>query len=216
MSQQNTTEATASNQLTEYQKMLAGQAYIAGDPELMVLRRNAKLAAVEFANILAPYTEEDRVIYNKVLAKLLPNVDPNKAWIEPPFRVDYGHHIKLGDNFYSNVDCVMLDVCNITIGNNVFLAPGVHIYTASHPIDYKERRSVEFGCPVVIGDDVWIGGGVIINPGVKIGSRVVIASGAVVTKDVPDDCVVAGCPAVIKKRFETPEEYKIEREGLNQ
>jgi maltose O-acetyltransferase len=203
------------SQMTEREKMLAGLPYSAMDPELNKLRRDAKLFAIEFSQILAPYTPEDRLRYNQVLGKLLPNVNPNTTWIEPPFRVDYGHHITLGENFYSNVDCVMLDVCQITIGKNVFLAPGVHIYTATHPLDYKERRLTEFGKAVTIGDDVWIGGRVVINPGVNIGSRVVIASGAVVCGDVPDDCIVAGVPAKIKKRFETPEEFKIAIDGLD-
>ena len=193
---------------SEREKMLAGLPYDANDPELKVLRRNAKVAALDFAKILAPYTPEDRVVYNEVLSRLLPNVDPDTSMIEPPFRVDYGGHITLGRNFYSNVDCVMLDVCRIDIGDNVFLAPGVHIYTATHPIDYLERREKEYGAPVKIGSDVWIGGRAVINPGVTIGSRVVIASGAVVCHDVPDDCIVAGIPAKVKKRFETPDEYK--------
>jgi maltose O-acetyltransferase len=101
----------------------------------------------------------------------------------------------------------MLDVCEIRIGDNVFLAPGVHIYTATHPLNYLDRRKYEFGKPVTIGSDVWIGGRAVINPGVTIGSRVVIAAGAVVTTDIPDDCLVAGVPAVIKKRFTYDNEH---------
>ena len=106
----------------------------------------------------------------------------------------------LGKEFYANFDCVMLDVCPIHIGDNCMLAPGVHIYTATHPLDAEERNSgVEYGKPVRIGNNVWIGGRAVINPGVTVGDNVVIASGAVVTKDVPANAVVGGNPAKIIK-----------------
>ncbi|TWD94537.1 maltose O-acetyltransferase [Neobacillus bataviensis] len=124
-------------------------------------------------------------------------------YIEPTFRCDYGYNIHVGENFFANFDCVFLDVCEIRIGNNCFIAPGVHIYTATHPLNTKERISgAEYGIPVTIGDNVWIGGRAIINPGVKIGNNVVIASGAIVTKDVPDNVVVGGNPAKIIKQIE--------------
>jgi maltose O-acetyltransferase len=111
--------------------------------------------------------------------------------------------IHIGENFYANYDCVFLDVCEIQIGDNCFVAPGVHIYTATHPINANQRISgAEYGISVYIGDNVWIGGRAIINPGVKIGNNVVIASGAVVTKDVPDNVVVGGNPAKLIKRIE--------------
>lgn len=126
-----------------------------------------------------------------------------KLHIEPTFRCDYGYNIHVGENFYANYDCVFLDVCEIQIGDNCFVAPGVHIYTATHPINANERISgAEYGISVNIGDNVWIGGRAIINPGVKIGNNVVIASGAVVTKDVPDNVVVGGNPAKLIKRIE--------------
>ncbi len=121
-------------------------------------------------------------------------------YLEPNLRCDYGYNIHVGENFYANFDCVFLDVCEIRIGDNCFIAPGVHIYTATHPLDPNERSSgVEYGKPVKIGNNVWIGGRAVINPGVTIGDNVVIASGAVVTKDVPDNVVVGGNPAKIIK-----------------
>lgn len=127
----------------------------------------------------------------------------NYFYIEPTFRCDYGYNIHIGENFYANFDCVMLDVCEIRIGDNCFLAPGVHIYTATHPLNAQERISgAEYGKPVTIGDNVWIGGRAVINPGVKIGNNSVIASGAVVTKDVQDNVVVGGNPAKIIKHIE--------------
>lgn len=123
--------------------------------------------------------------------------------MEPNIRFDYGYNTYVGENFYANFDCTILDVCEVRIGDNCMLAPGVHIYTATHPIDPVERNSgQEFGKPVTIGNNVWIGGGAIINPGVTIGDDVVIASGAVVTKDVPDRVVVGGNPAKIIKRLD--------------
>lgn len=125
-----------------------------------------------------------------------------EAYIEPTFRCDYGYNIFLGNNFFANFDCVMLDVCPIRIGDNCMLAPGVHIYTATHPIDPVARNSgAELGKPVTIGNNVWIGGRAVINPGVTIGDNVVVASGAVVTKDVPDNVVVGGNPARIIKKL---------------
>src|SRR5690606_8643609 len=107
-----------------------------------------------------------------------------------------------GENFYANFDCTILDVREVRIGDNCLLAPGVHIYTATHPLDAVERNSGrEYGKPVTIGNNVWIGGGAIINPGVTVGDNAVIASGAVVVKDVPNDVVVGGTPARVLKEF---------------
>ncbi|MBP1970122.1 maltose O-acetyltransferase [Virgibacillus natechei] len=124
-------------------------------------------------------------------------------FIEPNFRCDYGYNIHVGDNFYANFNCVFLDVCEIRIGDNCFIAPGVHIYTATHPLDpYVRKSGIESGKPVIMGDNVWIGGGAIINPGIHVGDNVVIGSGAVVTKNVPDNVVVGGNPAKVIKKVE--------------
>ncbi len=141
---------------------------------------------------------DEKTERQNILAELLGQSEG--AYIEPSFRCDYGYNISLGKNFYANFDCVMLDVCPVRIGDNCMLAPGVHIYTATHPLDAEERNSgVEFGKPVTIGNNVWIGGRAVINPGVTIGDNVVVASGAVVTKDVPANVVVGGNPAKIIK-----------------
>src|SRR5690606_23281785 len=122
--------------------------------------------------------------------------------IHPPFRCDYGYNIHVGENFFANYDCVFLDICEIRIGDNCLIAPGVHIYTASHPLDSEARISgLENGKAVSIGHNVWIGGRAIINPGVKIGDNVVIASGSVVTKDIPDNVLVGGNPAKVIKQI---------------
>ena len=136
-----------------------------------------------------------------ILETLLGSCSTNEICIEPPFHVDYGMNLHVGRNFFANFNCTILDCAKVTIGDNVFLAPGVQIYTATHPLDAIERRSTEFAMPISIGDDVWIGGGAIILPGVNIGNRVVVAAGAVVSKDVEDDVLVAGVPAIILKKL---------------
>ena len=116
-------------------------------------------------------------------------------YFEPPFHCEYGNHIEVGENFYANVNCIMLDVGKITIGDNVLFGPNVSIYTAGHPIHPESRKSgYEYGIPVTIGSNVWIGGSCVILPGVSIGNNVVIGAGSVVTKDIPDNVCAAGNP----------------------
>ena len=116
-------------------------------------------------------------------------------YFEPPFHCEYGNHIEVGENFYAKVNCIMLDVGKITIGDNVLFGPNVSIYTAGHPIHPESRNSgYEYGIPVTIGSNVWIGGSCVILPGVSIGNNVVIGAGSVVTKDIPDNVCAAGNP----------------------
>lgn len=182
---------------SEKEKMLSGQLYRATDPELLKEREHARRLTRLFNQTLE--TEHERRV--SLLKELFGSTGEN-LYIEPPFYCDYGYNIHIGQNFFANFNCVFLDVCHIHIGDNCLIGPGVHIYTATHPIDPTERISgLEYGAPVSIGDHVWIGGGAIINPGVKIGNNVVIASGAVVTKDVPDHVVVGGNPAKVIKQL---------------
>ena len=131
------------------------------------------------------------------------------AWINPPFYCDYGFNIEVGKNFFANYTCTMLDVAKITIGENCFIASNVAIYTAGHPIHPDSRNSMyEYGIPVTIGDNVWIGGNTVICPGVTIGSNCVIGAGSVVTKDIPDWSVAAGNPCrVIRKITDEDKRY---------
>jgi len=181
--------------MTEKEKMLRGELYQAWDPELS----RERLQARKLTRLFNQTTEEeDRA---SLLKELFGSTGKN-IYLEPTFKCDYGYNIHVGENFFANFDCVFLDVCEIRIGENCLLGPGVHIYTATHPLDPTERSSgAEYGIPVTIGDHVWIGGRAIINPGVTIGNNVVIASGAVVTKDVPDNVVVGGNPAKIIKQI---------------
>jgi maltose O-acetyltransferase len=125
--------------------------------------------------------------------------------VEPPFRCDYGTQIHVGDDCFANYGCVVLDVCRVAFGDDCLLGPGVHVYTATHPLDAESRRSgLEYGKPVTVGDEVWVGGRAVLNPGVTVGDRAMVASGAVVTEDVPSDCVVQGNPAEVVKRLDPP------------
>lgn len=127
----------------------------------------------------------------------------NKYWIEQSFYCDYGYNIEIGENFYSNHNLVILDCAKVKFGDNVFIGPNCGFYTAEHPIDVETRnKGLEYAKPITIGNNVWICGGVNVLSGVNIGNNVVIAAGAVVTKDVPNNCVIGGVPAKILKKLE--------------
>jgi maltose O-acetyltransferase len=124
--------------------------------------------------------------------------------MQPPFFCDYGTNIDLGERVFFNFNCIVLDVCRVRIGDYTLIGPAVQIYTAMHPLDAVQRRHTEFGKPVEIGSDVWIGGGAIILPGVRIGSPAVIGAGSVVTRDVPDGMFAAGNPCRVIRELEDP------------
>ena len=182
---------------SEKQKMLNGENYNAGDEELVKERMKARKAVREFNDISEDEAEKREEKIREIFGQAGKNI-----YVESHFKCDYGYNISVGDNCYANFDCVLLDVCPIEIGDNCFLAPGVHIYTATHPLDAAERTSgIESAKPVKIGDNVWIGGRAVINPGITIGNNVVVASGSVVVKDIPDNVLVGGCPAKIIKKI---------------
>jgi maltose O-acetyltransferase len=184
--------------LSEKQKMLSGQYYHAGDVELVAERIQARLLTKQFNDT----TEVQTALRQQLLQSLIPQQGKN-LWIEPPFFCDYGYNIVAGDKVYFNFNCVLLDVMPINIGHNTLIGPGVHIYTATHPLNWKERSAGdEFAKPVSIGNDVWIGGGAIICPGVRIGHRCVIGAGSVVTRNIPDDAVAAGNPCRVIRQLE--------------
>ncbi|MCH1624283.1 sugar O-acetyltransferase [Fredinandcohnia quinoae] len=183
---------------SEKEKMINGEMYNPGDPELVKGRENARrLMRVFNQTIETEYSKRTEIL------KELFGSTGNSIYMEPNISIDYGYNMHVGENFYANFNCVFLDACEIRIGKNCFIAPGVHIYTATHPLNAEERISgKEYGKPVTIGDNVWIGGSSVINPGVTIGNNVVVASGSVVTKNVPDNVVVGGNPARIIKEIE--------------
>ena len=184
--------------MTEKEKMLSGQMYDSSDPILVAERHNARLLFQKFNSM----GDEDKEQRDKLMYELIGKAG-EELFIEPPFYCDYGYNIEVGDKFFMNYNCCILDVMQVKIGNFVMCGPNVQIYTATHPMDAKTRSSwLEFAKPVEIGNDVWIGGGAIINPGVTIGNGVVIGAGAVVTKDVPDNVFYAGNPAKIIKHID--------------
>lgn len=179
--------------MTEKDKMLSEQLYTAEDEQLQKESKNAKRVTRIFNN-----TTEEEGLYRIQLLKELFKKTGERLWIEPPFHCDYGCHISVGENFYANYDCIIIDVCDVEIGDNVFFAPRVGVYTAGHPIDAEIRNTgLEYGKKIKIGNSVWIGGNTVINPGVTIGDNVVIGSGSVVTKDIPSGVVAAGVPCKV-------------------
>lgn len=186
--------------MTEREKMLAGELYDCGDPELLNRWHEAKDLARQYNSVKSQDLEEK----DRILGQLLGGRGKN-LWITPPFYVDYGNNIYFGNNCEVNMNCTFLDDNNIIIGDNALIAPNVQIYTAYHPTSAVERfgapkqdGSFEFcktqTAPVRIGDNVWIGGGAVILPGVTIGDNVVIGAGSVVTKDIPDNVIAYGNP----------------------
>ncbi|WP_424006337.1 sugar O-acetyltransferase [Haloferax denitrificans] len=183
---------------SEKEKMLAGDPYDASDPELVVERERARRLTRQFNETDETQTERREELIRELFGEVGESFE-----IEPPFRCDYGYNVRVGERFFANFDCVFLDVCPITIGDNCQLGPGVHVYTATHPLDAAERiKGPESGEPVTIGDNAWLGGRAVVNPGVTVGDDAVVASGAVVTKDVPDSVVVGGNPARVIKRLD--------------
>eukprot|EP00879_Flechtneria_rotunda_P006517 GHRR01006849.1.p1 GENE.GHRR01006849.1~~GHRR01006849.1.p1 ORF type:complete len:195 (+),score=42.86 GHRR01006849.1:1510-2094(+) len=189
---------------SEKQKMLAGELYYAFGDELAQERHHAKLLINKYNTELAT-TLDGRT---ELLAKLLGSIDESDPpFIEPPFYCDYGSNIHIGAGTYMNFGCTVLDACKITIGSRVLFGPNVQLYAATHPLDGHVRQGTkgpEYGKPITIGDDVWVGGAVVICPGVKIGNNAVIGAGSVVTKNVAPYTVVAGNPAKPVRQLERP------------
>jgi maltose O-acetyltransferase len=175
--------------MTEREKMIAGELYDPLDAELVAARAHAR----DLCQRLNATREAEQVERRALLRELFGR-GGETVWMQPPFFCDYGSNIECGERVFFNFNCVVLDVCPIRIGDFTLFGPAVQIYTPMHPFDAALRREQEYGKPVEIGSDVWVGGGAIILPGVRIGSRAVIGAGSVVTRDVPDDVFAAGNP----------------------
>ncbi|CCZ95105.1 putative uncharacterized protein [Corallococcus sp. CAG:1435] len=184
--------------MSQVKRMLEGKLYccLVPDEKREQMQKNKEEFLDKFNATSFGDFETRRSLAKQLFAHLGEN-----SFINKPFFCDYGCNISIGDNFYANYDCIMLDVNKITIGDNVFMAPRVCVYTAGHPIDKDVRNAqLEYGYSVTIGNDVWIGGNTVINPGVTIGNNVVIGSNSVVTHDIPDGVVACGNPCrVIRK-----------------
>ncbi|NEE17282.1 sugar O-acetyltransferase [Streptomyces sp. SID7499] len=176
---------------TNLQRMLAGDLYIADDPEIARRQQRAMRLAARY---LAAYTEDAeaaRPLLRELLGAVGEGVD-----LRPPVYVDYGSNISIGARTFVNYNLTALDVARITIGEDCQIGPNVQLLTPTHPVEPEPRRDkLEAARPIVIGDNVWLGGGVIVCPGVTIGDNAVVGAGAVVTRDVPADVVAVGNPA---------------------
>lgn len=179
--------------MSEKEKMLAGHPYNAWDDVLLKDRMNAKAVCHQF-NLADPTQQNERMALLKGLLLI-----KDQAHMEPNFFCDYGYNIEIGENFYSNHNLTIVDVCKVTIGNNVMFGPHVMISTGTHPIDPIERQQTEYGMPITIGHNVWVGGNVSILPGVTIGDNCVIGAGSVVTRDIPENSVAVGNPCRVMR-----------------
>ncbi len=179
--------------MTEKEKMLRGEFYNPLDEELVQMRLDARLITESF-NLTSVREAEKRVH----LIKQLFGATGDSVLVESVFQCDYGCNIYVGNKFYMNYNCVILDVAEVIIGDNCMIAPMVGIYTATHPVDpYQRNCGLEYAKPVTIGHSCWIGANAVINPGVTLGDNVVVASGAIVTKSFCNNVVIGGNPAKI-------------------
>ena len=176
--------------------MLAGELYEASDAELVRMRENAR----DLCWTLNATRASERALRRSLLVQLLGS-GGDSVGIQPPFFCDYGSNIHLGQRVYFNFNCVVLDVCEVRIGEFTMFGPSVQLYTATHPLNAAQRRDREFGKPIDIGRDCWIGGGAVVLPGVKIGDKTVIGAGSVVTRDVPSGVVAAGNPCRVLREI---------------
>ena len=174
---------------TERQKMLAGELYDALDPELVRDRDRAR----DLCQILNATREADRELRRDLLLKIF-GKGGGTAWLQPPFFCDYGSNIELGERVFFNFNCVVLDVCKVSIGDYSQFGSGVQILTPLHPLRADLRRKEEYGAPISIGADVWVGSGALILPGVTIGDKTVVGAGSVVARSLPAGVLAVGNP----------------------
>lgn len=180
----------------------AGMAYITDDSVFNEMKNTRKLIQ-QFNSADSCDIEQLQNIMKKILGKSGKN-----CFINQPFHCDYGSHISVGDNFYANYNCVILDVAKVEIGDNVFFAPNVTVYAAGHPVHHIARNSLyEYGIPVKIGNNVWVGGNTVILPGVTIGDNTVIGAGSVVTRNIPSNVIAAGNPCQIIREITDDDKY---------
>lgn len=218
----------------EYEKMISGMLYVSLNlttstqysyvpsytsfsPELERARYKARAFAHKFNTWFPDATTDPNEGFSvlaserlKLLQGIIGHLGDDEIFIEPPFNIDYGCNISLGKRFYSNFNLTILDCSLVTIGDRCMFGPNVSIFAATHESEVQSRRdNIEYGRPVVVGDDCWIGGNVVILPGVTIGRGCTIGAMSVVTKDIPDFSVAMGQPAkVVKKVSPVPFEYK--------
>lgn len=191
--------------MTEKEKAAKGLIYDANYDTLLVGERKKAEGIIFEYNQLSPLQEAKR----KHLLKSFLGKTGENFIILPPFYCDYGYNIEIGENFFSNMNFVILDGAKVRIGNDVFIAPNVGIYTAGHPLDAEQRRKgLEYAYPVTIGNNVWIGAQACILPGVSIGDNTVIGAGSVVTKDIPANVLAVGNPCKVLRPITEADKMK--------
>lgn len=190
---------------SEKEKMLAGELYDSKNPVLVQDRRNAR----HLTRLLNDTRDNEETQRESLLRRLFGSVGTRPV-LQTPFYCDYGYNIHVGNRIEVNFGCVFLDVCEIRFGDDCLVGPGVHIYTATHPVSVGDRkRGIEFGMPVRIGNTVWLGGRAVVLPGVTIGDGAIVGACAVVTRDVPDNVIVAGTPAKILRELTEDERREV-------
>lgn len=198
---------------SERQKMVDGELYFSADPELVTARKFAR-EQMKLIN-----TQEDPQIRRQLVEETFGSIGTGSN-IEPVISFDYGFNIHVGKNFFANFNSIFLDVCPITIGDNCMFGPNAQLYTATHPLHPVKRNSgLEYGKPITLGNNVWLGGNVVITPGVTLGDNVVVAAGSVVTKSFPANCIIGGNPAQIIKEIELEDKHqplKVQRDKINE
>ena len=200
--------------MTEYEKMISGKIYSPSDPKANELAHNQHDLVLDYNRL---YDRDPK--RKELIDKIFPN-HKGSIYIQGNLYVDYGIHTTIGNNFYANNGLTILDVCPVTIGDDCFFGPNVSLYTPLHPLMYQERNQYfdesinrytdkEYGAPIEIGNNCWLGGNVIVLPGVKIGNGCVIGAGSVVTHDIPDNYLAYGNPCTaIRKITEGDSIYK--------
>jgi maltose O-acetyltransferase len=183
--------------MTEHEKMLAGELYDALDAALVQARDRAR----DLCQVLNNTREVDRDLRRDLLKKIFGR-GGDTVWLQPPFFCDYGSNIELGERVYFNFNCIVLDVCKVIIGDYSQIGSGVQILTPLHPLNAELRRKQEYGAPVTIGSDVWVGSGAIILPGVNIGSRTVVGAGSVVSRSLPANVLALGNPCRVIREID--------------
>ena len=194
--------------MTERQKMKQGLLYDANyDEKLLAEGSRCKDLCFAYNQLLPSLVDQQKDIIRRLFGKT-----GERFYITAPFWCDYGCNIEIGENFYTNHNCVILDGAKVTFGDNVFIAPNCTFSTAGHPLDTEQRnQGLEYAYPITVGDNVWFGASVTVLPGVTIGSNVVIGAGSVVNRDIPDDVVAVGSPCRVLRKITEEDKKKYRR-----
>ena len=196
--------------MTEKEKRAQGLLYDANyNPEISQELLACKDICFQYNQILPSHEEERRALMKQLLGKT------GEAFCIQPFWCDFGYNIEIGENFYANHGCIILDGAKVTFGDNVFVAPNCGFHTAGHPLDVEQRnQGLEYAWPITVGDNVWIGANVTVLPGVTIGSGSVIGAGSVVNRDIPSGVIAAGNPCRVVREI-TEEDRDRYRRGMH-